>query len=359
MHYLVLLIQLTVILFLFNQRSSKNKFHLDFFIAHLFCLILIVLIYLPIKLLGYQVTNSYFYASGVFVVLSVLFIVLNIETLLKGYSVSIRKYIYFIAVSLFISCLVLIPENYILNYHSKQTVFYDIKIPDLLVFSELFFLQQIFKLILMGYLYYTFKSNIDKSQNIKDKKTFSLWVYSFIGLFTISLCLSSIFFYDLLNLSDNLVLRDIINAIVVLNLIYFILFPSIIFCIPEIRIKLFKNRSDQHFDFMILQSYFENEKVYLNPKLTIAKVSEGVHTTENIVRDSVKISRNLNFNDFVNEYRVNHSVKLMISGHLNNHDMISLAKKSGFNSPQTFYRSFAKFYSISPSKYYKSNIVSN
>jgi AraC-like DNA-binding protein len=110
---------------------------------------------------------------------------------------------------------------------------------------------------------------------------------------------------------------------------------------------------------MILQFYFEIEKVYLNPKLKIVEVSKTIYTTDNIVRESIKNYLNLNFNDFVNEYRVNHSVKLMNSGHLNNYDISSLAKKSGFNSPQTFYRSFVKVHSISPSKYYKSNIVSN
>jgi AraC-like DNA-binding protein len=88
-------------------------------------------------------------------------------------------------------------------------------------------------------------------------------------------------------------------------------------------------------------------------------LSKSIHTTEGFVRDSIKANRYLNFNEFFNEYRVNHSVKLMIYGHLNKHDMMSLEKKSGFNSPQTFYRSFTKLNSISTSKYYKSNIVSN
>ena len=98
MHYLILLIQLAVFLFLLKQRSNKNKFHLDYFLSHIFCLILIILIYIPIKHLGFEITNTYFHLGHIFTTMSFIFIILNIETSLKGYKVNKKKFNYFVAV---------------------------------------------------------------------------------------------------------------------------------------------------------------------------------------------------------------------------------------------------------------------
>lgn len=358
MHYLVLLLQLIILIYLLKQRNSKNKRHLDFFIAHVFCLMLIILIYTIIRDFNYQITNTYFFVAAIFKVLSVVFIVLNIETTLKGYSVNNKKYIYFLSLSLFIALLIFIPKNSILNYVSPQTVFYDIEIPDLIVFSDIFFLQQILKLILVFYLFFIFKININKSENILNKSIYSSWIYSFIAFSLLNFVLCSIFYYDLLKLTDYSVLRKIFNLMVILNMIFFILFPSIIFYSPSIKIKVI-NYNNHKSIFLLLKLYFKNEKIYLNPKLTLSDVSNSINSTDNTIRDCIKNNVNLNFNDFVNQHRVGFSVELMKSGYLENQVMSSLAKKAGFNSPQTFYRAFKKIHSISPYKYYKTKILNN
>ena len=359
MHFLILLIQLAVFLFLLKQRSNKNRFHLDYFLLHIFCLILIILIYIPIKHLGFEITNTYFHLGHIFTTMSFLFIILNIETSLKGYKVNKKKFIYFVAVVFTLCFLLFYSENYILNYSTRQTIFYDIKIPDPLVYNEMVFLHQGIKFILGMYLLIVFRLNIKKSINIKKKRIYSLWVYSLTICGFVCMILNATLVYGFLDQEYDSLLFNIINIFIGINLIFFTLFPSVIFYSPVIIKAVFVYSTEDVTNFSIIKLFFDNEKKYLKPLLSLSFISKNTGLNEAEIRSCIKNNTNLNFNEFVNQYRVNYAIKLMESGFLENHVMSSIAEKSGFNSPQTFYRSFAKFHSISPSKYYKKNVLSN
>ena len=359
MHFLILLIQLAVFLFLLKQRSNKNKFHLDYFLLHIFCLILIILIYIPIKHLGFEITNTYFHLGHIFTTMSLIFIIFNIETSLKGYKVNKKKFIYFVAVVFTLCFLLFYSENYILNYSTRQTIFYDIKIPDPLVYNEMVFLHQGIKFILGMYLLIVFRLNIKKSINIKKKRIYSLWVYSLTICGFVCMILNATLVYGFLDQEYDSLLFNIINIFIGINLIFFTLFPSVIFYSPVIIKAVFVYSTEDVTNFSIIKLFFDNEKKYLNPLLSLSFISKNTGLNEAEIRSCIKNNTNLNFNEFVNQYRVNYAIKLMESGFLENHVMSSIAEKSGFNSPQTFYRSFAKFHSISPSKYYKKNVLSN
>ena len=359
MHYLILLIQLAVFFFLLKQRSNKNKFHLDYFLAHIFCLILIILIYIPIKHLGFEITNTYFHLGHIFTTMSLIFIILNIETSLQCYRVNKKKFIYFVAVVFTLCFLLFYLENYILNYSTRQTIFYDIKIPDPLVYTEMVFFHQGIKFILGIYLLIVFRLNIKKSIKIKKKRIYSLWVYSLIICGFVCMVLNATLVYGFLDQEYDSLLFNIINIFIVINLIFFNLFPSVIFYSPLIMKAVFKDLTEDISNFSIIKLFFENEKKYLDQTLTLGFISKNTGLNEAEIRSCIKNNTNLNFNEFVNQYKVNYAIKLMESGYLENHVMSSIAEKSGFNSPQTFYRSFAKFHSISPLKYYKKNVLSN
>jgi AraC-like DNA-binding protein len=165
--------------------------------------------------------------------------------------------------------------------------------------------------------------------------------------------------YGFLDQEYDSLLFNIINIFIGINLIFFTLFPSVIFYSPVIIKAVFVYSTEDVTNFSIIKLFFDNEKKYLKPLLSLSFISKNTGLNEAEIRSCIKNNTNLNFNEFVNQYRVNYAIKLMESGFLENHVMSSIAEKSGFNSPQTFYRSFAKFHSISPSKYYKKNVLSN
>ena len=250
-------------------------------------------------------------------------------------------------------------ENYILNYSTRQTVFYDIKIPDPLVYNEMVFLHQGIKFILGMYLLIVFRLNIKKSINIKKKRIYSLWVYSLTICGFVCMVLNATLVYGFLDQEYDSLLFNIINIFIGINLIFFTLFPSVIFYSPLIPKVVSIDLTEDIPNFSIIKSFFDNERKYLDQTLTLGFISKNTGLNEAEIRSCIKNNTNLNFNEFINQYRVNYAIKLMESGYLENHVMNSIAQKSGFNSPQTFYRAFKKFKSVTPAYYYKNLIAEN
>jgi len=62
----------------------------------------------------------------------------------------------------------------------------------------------------------------------------------------------------------------------------------------------------------------------------------------------------MNFNDFVNQYRVRYFKDLLAKPDYHQWTLEAIAQKAGFNSRTTFIRAFTKFADCSPSVYLKS-----
>jgi len=61
----------------------------------------------------------------------------------------------------------------------------------------------------------------------------------------------------------------------------------------------------------------------------------------------------MNFNDFVNHYRIEAVKKKLEAGEQRNMTLIGIALECGFNSKTTFNRAFKKSTSMSPKDYLK------
>ena len=92
---------------------------------------------------------------------------------------------------------------------------------------------------------------------------------------------------------------------------------------------------------------FENEKVYLNSELTINDIVKVTFTNKLYISRAISLFTGRNFCQFVNYYRVSHSIQLF----RNNPDLkvIELATQSGFNSSVSFSMAFRLYMSESPS----------
>ena len=227
----LMLIFLIIMITIFNKRSDSNKFHLDYFLAHIFCLILIILIYIPIKHLGFEITNTYFHLGHIFTTMSFIFIILNIETSLKGYKVNKKKFNYFVAVVFALCFLLFYSENYILNY-SK---FYDIEINNQLSFNNILLIKQAISIYLYAYLFYSYRKSIKNSSTIKKKNIYTTWVYSYVTLFICSFVSTSSLFFGLFDSSYDGVLIIINKIIAMANIFYFLATPSALMYLPLIR----------------------------------------------------------------------------------------------------------------------------
>ncbi|TAE31069.1 MAG: AraC family transcriptional regulator [Cytophagales bacterium] len=93
------------------------------------------------------------------------------------------------------------------------------------------------------------------------------------------------------------------------------------------------------------------DKPYLDPDLSLADLARRMHTNPVVLSQVINTGVGKNFNDFVNEYRVE-EFKQQVRNPDNAHlSFLGLALDCGFNSKATFNRAFKKFTGQSPKEF--------
>ena len=97
-----------------------------------------------------------------------------------------------------------------------------------------------------------------------------------------------------------------------------------------------------------LEEQLVTQKPYLNPDLTLRDLSKIVQTTDKKL--SVYLNQHLNtsFYDFINLKRINEFKRRSEHGDIENYSVVGLALECGFKSKSSFYRSFKKHLSTTP-----------
>jgi AraC-like DNA-binding protein len=97
-----------------------------------------------------------------------------------------------------------------------------------------------------------------------------------------------------------------------------------------------------------LLTYMDTEKPYLDPDLSLPDLARRLRTNPVVLSAVINAGAGRNFNDFVNEYRVE-AFKQQVRDPANAHlSFLGLALDCGFNSKATFNRAFKKFTGTSP-----------
>lgn len=100
-----------------------------------------------------------------------------------------------------------------------------------------------------------------------------------------------------------------------------------------------------------LLELMEQEKVYLNNKLTIDEVAKRLMTNRSYLSQMINDKFKTNFNNFINEYRVKEAQRLLLENNTNNYSIEGVSISVGFNSKSTFNSAFKKFTGIRPSEF--------
>jgi AraC-like DNA-binding protein len=112
--------------------------------------------------------------------------------------------------------------------------------------------------------------------------------------------------------------------------------------LPDEEISAWKNK---------VLKFFDTEKPYLNPELTLSDLSDTLKTNTSVLSQVINSGFNKNFNDFVNEYRLEAFKQKIQSGDYQHLTLLAIAFECGFNSKTTFNRAFKKATGLMPSEY--------
>lgn len=101
----------------------------------------------------------------------------------------------------------------------------------------------------------------------------------------------------------------------------------------------------------LVDKYMGAEKPYLihgfNLQDLASKTGINVPTLSALINQEF----GMNFNDFINQYRVAYFKTLLVQEEFHRWTLEALAYKAGFSSRTTFIRAFTKFAACSPSRY--------
>lgn len=100
-----------------------------------------------------------------------------------------------------------------------------------------------------------------------------------------------------------------------------------------------------------IEQLFREQKLYLEPELSLSELAIKLKTNNTVLSAAINQNFEKNFNDFVNEYRVE-EVKRQLKDPSNAHlSLLGVALECGFNSKSTFNRAFKKFTGQSPKEF--------
>ena len=101
------------------------------------------------------------------------------------------------------------------------------------------------------------------------------------------------------------------------------------------------------------EQYFILHKSFLNPDYTIKQLEKEIKIPARLISKSIKLVRNQNFNQFLNEFRINYLLEQVPLDTAINTNFQDLAYQIGFNSVNNFYAHFKNKVGCTPKIYFE------
>ncbi|QRE02939.1 helix-turn-helix domain-containing protein [Flavobacterium psychrophilum] len=132
--------------------------------------------------------------------------------------------------------------------------------------------------------------------------------------------------------------------------------------LPKNEISKYKN---SNLNRKLIEQYksdlihsMEMDKLYLNGKLSIQDVSNELNIPKQYISEVLNEHMKTNFQDFINEYRVEEFIKRLKNDPNNQFTLLGIATEVGFNAKSSFNSIFKKFKGLTPNQF-KKNIAEN
>jgi AraC-like DNA-binding protein len=100
-----------------------------------------------------------------------------------------------------------------------------------------------------------------------------------------------------------------------------------------------------------IETLIQTDKLYQNPELSLTEIAKKLESNTNIISRAVNQGFAMNFNDLINNYRIEAVKEMFKNGEHKKSTLLGIAYDCGFNSKATFNRAFKKNAGISPKEY--------
>lgn len=181
----------------------------------------------------------------------------------------------------------------------------------------------------------------------------AMWVWNFAG-YLLDLMLEPIWLPDIMGIIGNYFHFIFINAIVLHSLIHSTGFQGV-----QSRAESKKITDPEAIDprhIAILLKAMEEDRVYLEPEITLEQLAERVSLPARQVSTIINRHFKKNFFEFVNHYRVEQAKTLLMKPD-QQISILDVMADAGFNSKSAFNRYFKKFVNMTPTEYRESALA--
>jgi len=96
-----------------------------------------------------------------------------------------------------------------------------------------------------------------------------------------------------------------------------------------------------------------NQRLYQNPELSLTDLAKKLETNASIISKAINQGFQMNFNDFINNFRIEAVKKCFENNEHKKSTLLGIAFDCGFNSKATFNRAFKKNTGLSPKDFIK------
>ncbi len=100
-----------------------------------------------------------------------------------------------------------------------------------------------------------------------------------------------------------------------------------------------------------MEGLMDHKKLYLNPELSLAEVSEELLIPKHHLTQALNTELGKNFYAYINELRVKKFMDMVVDPRYKSYTFLAIAFECGFNSKSTFNSVFKRITSFTPSEY--------
>lgn len=233
---------------------------------------------------------------------------------------------------LFMTVMFSMPESFSTNFRIENTMFfiivYGVTLPLFAITLLCFTIRRIF---IYHKKYLNFFSNTQKV-NLK-------WLKYTSWLLVLSYSFQLLTLFSFLNYEN----RDLIfflDSIISLVFLYWITIYGIKQSHIPAEFQIFErtkgNTASNEEDFAKIEEVLSATKIFKNPNLNVVELATAVNLHPKKVSSAINNFSNKNFNQFVNQYRIEEAKVLLLDPENNRLTIEAIAKESGFNSKSVF-----------------------
>lgn len=194
-------------------------------------------------------------------------------------------------------------------------------------------------------LFQKVKKGHPKKQRTKSQKAVIQWLQLVLWGFVL------LWGTYVLNILDDTV-PYVIGPLLYSLVVYFLSYKAFQLRVADIEGAVFG--ADEHRSlFDTLEQVVVSEKRFMEPDLSLAKLSKLLGTSTQQLSKMVNEHAKCNFNDYINAHRIRAAKKMLLQTENDKYTISAIAFDVGFNSLSSFNAAFKKFEGITPSAFRK------